>query len=227
MAIRSLVSGRTYFSVIKQKTKSTGFFDDACREFYLRRLLQCKDAFQVKLHAYLLMNTEIFLVFTTLTPSGFDSFVKFLNDSYNSYFSIRFARRVSIWQNRPLVCRLPNDALVRDGQKFVERYVLSHSSSRHPGEYRYSSYCANAFAYRPMFLKPHRAFSGFSSSSYGSLHYYREFIAKPFRVEYERFLESRLLTGRPLLRCKPCLRLEKNSALTDIEKHGTIAASYV
>jgi len=227
MVNRRLIAGRTYFAVIKQKTQSTGFFDGACKEFYLRRLLYCNDAFQVKLHAYLLMHTEIFLVFTTLTPSGFDSFVKFLNDSYSNYYSIRFARRVSTWRNQPLVCRLPSDALVRDCQKFVERYVLSNSGSCHPGEYRYSSYCTNAFAHRPKYLQPHRAFKALTSSSHGSLHHYREFIAEPFRGEYESFLGSRLLSGRPLLGCKPSQRLEENSALTDIEKHGTIAHSYV
>ena len=223
MATRSLIPGKTYFAAIKQKTFGTGFFDDACKEFYLRRLLNCQNAFQVELHAYLLMKKDIFLIFTPLTPSGFDSFVGFLNASYSRYYLIRFARGVLAWQNKPLVCRLPSDNLVLDCQKFVERYVLEFGIENHPGEYGYSSYCANAFTHKLSFLKRHRAVRQFISIETNGLQRYRDFVAKPFREEYERFLQSRLLCGQPLLQQKSPFRLENNRSLTDIEKSGTIA----
>ncbi|PCI77226.1 MAG: hypothetical protein COB20_08430 [SAR86 cluster bacterium] len=223
MANRSLVSGKTYFAAIKQKTFGTGFFDDACKEFYLRRLLHCQNAFQVQLHAYLLMEKELFLIFTPLTPSGFDSFVRFLNGSYNRYYLIRFARSVLAWQNEPLVCRLSSDNLVLDCQKFVERYVLDFSNKGHPGEYGYSSYSANAFTRKPSFLKRHRAVRQFINIEVNGLQRYRDFIAKPFREEYERYLQSRLLWGLPLLQQKSSFRLENSRTLTDIEKSVTIA----
>jgi len=223
MANRSLISGKAYFATIKQKTFGTGFFDDACKEFYLRRLLNCQKAFNVQLHAYLLMEKDIFLTFTPKTPSGFDSFVRFLNDSYSRYYLIRFARSVSAWKNEPLVCRLPSDNLVLDCQKFVERYVLDFSSKGHPGEYGYSSYCANAFTHKPSFLMRHRAVQQFISIEANGLQRYRDFIAKPFREEYERYLQSRLLWGLPLLQQKSSSRLENSRALTDSEKSGTIA----
>ena len=223
MAIRTLIPGKTYFAAIKQRTFGTGFFDDACKEFYLRRLQNCQDAFHVQLHAYLLMKKDIFMVFTPLTPSGFDSFVRFLNDSYNRYFSIRFARTALAWQNEPLVCRLPGDNLVLDCQKFVERYVLHFDSWDHPGEYEYSSYCANAFTYKPSFLRHHRAIRRFINIEADGLQRYRDFVAEPFREEYKRFLQSRLLFGQPLLEQKTSFRLENNRPLTDIEKGGTIA----
>jgi hypothetical protein len=223
MATRSLIPGKTYFAVIKQRTFGTGFFDDACKEYYLSRLLLCQNAYQVQLHAYLLMEKELFLIFTPLTPSGFDSFARFLNGSYSGYYFIRFARSVSVWQSVALVCRLPSDSLVLDCQKFVERYVLDISSEGHPGEYGYSSYCANAFTYKPSFLKRHRAVRQFINFDANGLQRYRDFVAKPFPEEYERFLRSRLLYGQPLLPRKASLRLEKNRSLTDIEKNCTIA----
>jgi len=214
MAIRILIPGKTYFSVIKQKTLGTGFYDDACKEFYLRRLLNCQNAFQVQLHAYLLMSKELFLVFTPMTPSGFDSFVRFLNGCYSRYYLIRFARGVVVWQNEPLVCRLPGDNLVLDCQKFVERYVLGFGSEGHPGKYGYSSYCANAFTHKLSFLKRHRAVRRYMNIEANGLQRYRDFIANPFRGEYERYLQSRLLAGQPLLQQKSSFRLENSRALT-------------
>ena len=223
MVSRSLIPGKTYFAAVAQKTFGTGFFDDACKEFYLLRLLNCQNAFQVQIHAYLLMKKEIFLVFTPLTPSGFDSFTRFLNGSYRRYYLIRFARSVLAWQNEPTVCRLPSDNLVLDCHKFVERHVLDSGSESHPGEYHYSSYCANAFTQKPSFLKRHLAVRQFMNIEANGLSRYRDFIAKPFRDEYKRFLRSRLLYGQALLQKKSSSRLENNRSLTDIEKSVTIA----
>lgn len=164
MITRSLIPGKTYFGVIKQRTASTGFFDDACKEFYLRRLLICQNAYRVQLHAYILMEKKILLLFTPLTPSGFDSFARFLNGSYSRYYSIRFARDILAWQNEPLVCRLAGNKLVLDCQKFVERYVIDYSNESHPGKYGYSSYCANAFTHKPRFLRHHLAIRQFVNS---------------------------------------------------------------
>jgi len=222
MTTRILIPGKTYFTAIKQKTVGTGFFDDACREFYLRRLLNCQNAFHVQIHAYLLLEKDIFLIFSPLTPSGFDSFARFLNSSYSRYYLVRFARGVLAWQNEPLVCWLPGDNLVLDCQKFVERYVVNLNKQGHPGAYNYSSYSANAFMYKPGLLKRHRAVQQFISIQANGLQRYRDFVAKPFCEKYERFLQSRLLSGQALLQQKPSSRLENNGALTDIGKSGTI-----
>lgn len=219
---RSLVSGKAYFAVIKQGTTGTGFFDDACKEFYLRRLLSCQNAYRVQLHAYLLLEEELFLLFTSFTPSGFDSFVRFLNKSYSSYYSIRFARTVRAWRDEASICLLPSDKLILDCQKFVERYVVDLGREVHPGRYRYSSYCANAFTLKSTGLKRHQVLARLLAEKSNDLQKYRDFIAAPFRIQYQFFLRGRLLSGRPLLNHKTASRLAKIRSLTDIEKTGTM-----
>lgn len=225
MRAKSLVSGQTYFSLIALRTPSTGFFDDGCREFYLRRLLNCQNAYQVRLHAYLLLEDRIFLLLTPLTPTGFSSYCRFLNRSYGEYYRIRFARSIAVWQNQPIVLPLPTDKLILDCQKFIERYALSIGSALHPGEYHYSSYCSNAFVLRPKFLQRQQAVRRFIGEETSGLGRYREFVDTPFRREYEQFLRNRLLWGRPLVSRKPSTRLERNGPLTAIKKNGTILVS--
>ncbi|MEX0963175.1 MAG: hypothetical protein WDZ52_03915 [Pseudohongiellaceae bacterium] len=225
MNSRNLRAQNSYFTIIRQKTLCAGFFDDACKDFYLKRLLYCQHAYQVQLHAYVLMEREILLLFTPLAPSSFDTFIRFLNTSYNGYYFIRFERRVQAWRNRVPICLLPNSNLVLDCQKYIERYVLKSECCNHPGEYRYSSYCSNAFFHKPKPLQQHRAVFEFMTKKGNTLESYREFIASPFIVEYERFLQSRLLKGRPLLSTRTGFRFEKTTALTDIKKDGTIASA--
>jgi REP-associated tyrosine transposase len=191
--------GETYFAVVREKTLGTGFFDDACKEFYLRRLLACQKTFHVILHAYLLMEREILLLFTPLTPKGASSYIRFLNRSYSEYYRIRFARSILAWQDAALTSCVPNGELILDCQKFLERYILKSDSISHPGEYRYSSYCENAFVLRPSSVMRHRGFREFIDIESNGLRAYRDFVASPFQEEYEKFLQSRLLRGRPLL----------------------------
>ena len=204
---RCLEPHRTYFSTIGQRTQCSGFFDDTCKEFYLRRLLQCQRVFHVQLHAYLLLDNRMFLMFTPETPSGFSAFTKFLAKSYNSYYSIRFERRVHAWQNSTTTCELSTDNLIRDCQKFIERYVIKHCDSMHPGEYHYSSYCANAFSLNPRYLSRHRAVEELLNNGHSTLESYREFVATEFREGYEQYLQSRLLHGQTLFGKRDGLQL--------------------
>tara|TARA_R110002073_G_scaffold108904_3_gene244620 strand:- start:56 stop:760 length:705 start_codon:yes stop_codon:yes gene_type:complete len=225
MTKNGLIAHETYFTVISQRTLGSGFFDDACKEFYLCRLLQCQSAFHVHLHAYLLMEQRILLMFTPRTPFGFSAFTKFLSENYNDYYSIRFERRVQAWQKSMSICLLPSFNLIQDCQKFIERFVIKMEVSTHPGKYHYSSYCANAFSLRPKYLRRHQAIIELAHEDSCALESYREFIETPFREEHERFLDSRLLHGHPLLGKRIRNRLEEERALTDIDKSGTIAPS--
>lgn len=220
MANKSLAAGKTYFAIVKEGVSSTGFYDGICQEFYLCRLLHCLNAYQVKLHAYLLQPKEIFFLFTPLTPNGFYSLVHFLNRSYSDYFSNRFSRTVRVWRDDPALSLVPSSGLVLDCQKFIERYPLTICSHRHPGEYKFSSYCSNAFIRNPKYLLPHSSFRDYLSKDKEPLKRYRAFIDRPFSPAYLRYLESRLMFGRPLLSAKAQLRLEKCNALTNKNKNG-------
>lgn len=193
MTGKSLKAHRVYFASIRPRTSVTGFFDDACKDFYQRRLLFCHKAFRIRLHAYLLLEKQILLLFTPLTASGFESFIKFLNRSYNEYYMIRFRRRPQVWGNAATVCLPQVGRQVRDSQKFIERTALSVPRVRHPGQYAYSSYCANAFALQPKPLARHRYVSEILHSSGHALQSYRDFIATPFGREYEELLRSCLI----------------------------------
>jgi len=193
MNSRNLDARGTYFAAIEPRTSGAGFFDPACMEFYQRRLLYCHGAYQIRLHAYLLMEKQIFLLFTPYTASSFQSLTKFLNRCYNDYYMIRFDRRTHVWRSAATISRIWRTELIRDCQKFIERYALNIPCIRHPGQYAYSSYCMNAFELRPSLLSRHRAISDFLSQRQWALGSYRRFIATPFRPECEHALSRRLL----------------------------------
>lgn len=198
--VKTYQAGKTYFVVLREKTSVSGFYDDACYQFYLLRLINCLNTYQVKLHAYLLLEKQVWLLLTPGTPTGFDSLLRFLNQSYSDYFNTRFGRSVKVWSDSVVACLIPGNKLVLDCQKFIEREVLRINCISHPGEYRWSSYCANAFSRKNGHLSAHLAYTSFLKGKSDCFTRYREFIAAPYSQAYELFLRSRLLRGVPLLR---------------------------
>lgn len=197
---RILDARGTYFAAIEPRTSGTGFFDPACMEFYQRRLLHCHGAYQIRLHAYLLMEKQIFLLFTPYTASSFHSLNRFLNRCYNDYYMIRFGRRTHVWRSAVTVTRIWRTELVLDCQKFIERYALNIASIIHPGQYAYSSYCANAFELSPRLLSRHGAITEYLFQRKWALGSYRRFIATSFRPKYEKVLSKSLLGDRGMRR---------------------------
>lgn len=210
-------AGQTYFVVLKEKTRFTGFYDDACYEYYLRRLLNCLSIYQVKLHAYLLQAREVWLLLTPGTPTGFDSLLRFLNQSYSDYFNTRFERSAKVWSDSAISCLITGDRLVLDCQKFIESEALRAKTVSHPGEYLWSSYCANSFSRSDRYLTSHPAYRNFLQGKPNCFTQYRDFIASPYSQAYYLFLKSRLLSGVPLQKRRRKLRVhyseERGSAL--------------
>lgn len=216
-------AGQTYFVVLKERTSSTGFYDDACYEFYLIRLLNCLNIYQVKLHAYLLQAKEIWLLLTPGTPTGFDSLLRFLNQSYSSYFNTRFGRSAKVWSDSVIISLIPGERLALDCQKFIEREALRTKIVSHPGEYLWSSYCVNSFGRSDHHLTSHVAYRKFLKGKTNCFGQYREFIASPYPQAYYLYLRSRLLSGVPLQKKRRSLRVPYNEKIAPAQVGGSSA----
>ena len=215
---------QSYFASLASGALGGDLTDDICKEFLLRRLAHCQHAFRVRIHAYLLLETEVLLLMTPGTPGGFSAFNEFLRTSYSEYFSVRFCCNNREPLTEPKVSLLHNHALVRNCQKYIERYAMVHRGYTHPGEYRFSSYCSNAFNLRPRGIERHRAFDEMFEEKRSALEKYRAFVAEDFADSSEPIIEERPRIGS---RCPVTMngfRFEKHRALTDINKSGTMPA---
>lgn len=196
--IKTYNAGQTYFVVLKNRTSISGFYDDSCYQYYLLRLLNCLNIYQVKLHAYLLQSQEIWLLVTPGTPTGLDGLLRFLNQSYSEYFNTRFSRFVKVWSDAAISCEISGAQLALDCQKFIEREPLRANLVSHPGEYLWSSYCANSFSRNTNYLVAHGGYRNFLRGKRNCFSQYREFVASPYLDAYYLFLASRLLYGVPM-----------------------------
>lgn len=194
------LAGETYVISLESRIVGAGFCDDACFKFYLLRLFNCLNVFQVKLHAYLLLPNEVYLLVTPGSPFCLMNLIRTINRSYSDYFNARFGRAVKVWRDNPRSSLVQEATLALSCQKFMERRPLACLKLSHPGMYRWSSYCANAFGGDSHFLTPLDAYRAFISNYSNPYKSYREYIVTPFKQEFLLFLIMKIESGVPITR---------------------------
>lgn len=201
-----LTAGKTYCCYLRAPAGGSCYIDDACFDFYLRRLLVRSAAYRVRMHAYCLLAQEVFLLVTPATPFAVSDWLKSVNACYGDYFSERYHRPARVYPKRRATSVINGTAAFLDCQKFLETEGSRRNGLTHPGAYHWSSYTRHAFvcdrksnpADNSAALSPHRATRDFLQSGATRLHNYREFIAQEFSLPYLHYLSVCLRHGRAL-----------------------------
>lgn len=194
---RLFIAGQSYFILLEGHNGNNCFYDAACYRYYLARLTSALPAFQIALHAYVLLPNEIQLLLTPSTPTGISQLMKLVGGAYVQYFNGRFARSGSLWKGRYKSSLIQADFRLLACQRYMETAPQRQQLVTHPGEYAWSSYCANAFGGNAV-LTPHEEMRKAGRSRSNRFKYYREFLASPVSHGEYHGLEERLRCGRPL-----------------------------
>lgn len=201
-------AGRAWFVVNRAKVEGPAFFDDACLDFFQLRLLNSLRVFHVRLHAYVLLPTEAWLLLSPDLPKSLFSLLDYANGCYSDYFNERFGRHGAVFPNRPSLAIIDSARLLLECQQMMERWPLAHGGASHPGLYAWSSYSFNAFGCSSRFLSRHSFFREYIASGVDALQRYREAIAGPVDPVRQARLEQRLFpTGRYPDNCR-ALRID-------------------
>jgi hypothetical protein len=172
--------GETYLVYYENHSNPQAFYDDACCQFYLVRLLHCLRHLHLALHAYCITPAELGLLVTPGTPTGIVRMWHSLAAQYREYYGFRFDRDPGKLCSSFSSGRITSFEQTLNAQKYVERLPLARNLSQHPGTHRWSSYCSNAFGTGVSQLTCHRHFKSFLEQSGHGYSNYREFVAMPF-----------------------------------------------
>ena len=186
-------ASRAWFVVNRARVEGPAFFDDTCLNHYQIRLLNSLKVYHVRLHAYVLLPTEAWLLLTPEMPRSLFSMLDYVNGCYTEYFNERFRRKGAVFPVRPHLAIIDSAQLLLDCQRLIESWPLARGGATHPGLYPWSSYVFNAFGGRSRFFSRHRFFRDYIATTENALERYREAIVTPFDPACRARLEQRLL----------------------------------
>jgi putative transposase len=117
--------------------------DDDYRQ-YLEWLAEYAKASGCRVHAYVLMSNHCHLLVSGRQPEGPAALMKALGQRYVQYFNRRYGRTGSLWEGRFRSCPVQQESYFMACQRYIELNPVRAGIVKRPGDYRWSSYRANA-----------------------------------------------------------------------------------
>ena len=98
-----------------------------------------------------------------LTPAKVESaalLMKHLGQRYAQYVNRTYQRSGTLWEGRFRSCLIHADDYALACHRYIELNPVRAGMARHPREYRWSSYCANAEGSHNPLIQPHDLYTG-------------------------------------------------------------------
>ena len=145
---------------------------------YLEDLHASAVKFDCRLHAYVLMTNHVHLLITPMAEHGVSNMMQALGRRYVCYINKTYRRTGTLWEGRYKSSLIDSDRYLLTCMRYIELNPIRADMVEHPGEYRWSSYSANAQGHSDPLIEEH-----------------------PLYIEMGKTTEQRQTAYRELFRC--------------------------
>jgi putative transposase len=152
---RLQVPGLPTHIIQRGNNRQACFFADDDYQFFLDHLAQLATRFRCALHAYALMTNHFHLLLTSELDAGPSLLMKFLGQRYVQYANRTYRRSGSLWEGRFRSSLVQTERYLLACYCYIEMNPVRANMVRHPIEYPWSSYAANAEGKPVTWLTPH------------------------------------------------------------------------
>ena len=171
---RLSLPGIPWHIIQRGNNRSVCFFAEEDYRFYLDHLGELAGRFGCAVHAYVLMTNHVHLL---LTPRNADSaglLMKHLGQRYVQYVNRGYRRSGTLWEGRFRSCLTQSEDYVLACYRYIELNPVRAGMVRHPREYRWSSYAANALGKADPLLSAHEEYRRLGRNEEARREAYRE-----------------------------------------------------
>ncbi|WP_312706314.1 transposase [Stenotrophomonas sp.] len=183
------------------------FFSNRDPALYLGLLRDCANEHCCSIHAYVLMGNHVHLLVTPDAPGGMSRMMQAVNRIYVRHVNERERRTGSLWEGRFHSTVIDTDRYLLACQRYIELNPVRAGMVAHPGDYRWSSYRANAQGRANALLVPHSAFELIAADVESRRCRYAEFIDQGVPAGdlavMRRALQSQRRLTEPLVGSEP------------------------
>src|SRR5688572_18564238 len=141
---RLYVAGLPVHIIQRGNNRQACFYADEDYQFFLYHLARIAKRFRCALHAYVLMTNHFHLLLTSELDDGPSLLMKFLGQRYVQYVNRTYKRSGSLWEGRFRSGLVQTDRYLLGCYRYIEMNPVRANMVKHPIEYAWSSYAANA-----------------------------------------------------------------------------------
>lgn len=152
---RFQVVGLPQHIVQRGNNRQPCFRDDTDRRRYLADLEEALHAYDIELHAWVLMSNHVHLLATPRADHGVSRMMQKLGARYVRWFNDRHQRSGTLWEGRFRASLVETDSYLLACMRYIELNPVRANMVRDPGRYRWSSFSANAHGSPDPLVTPH------------------------------------------------------------------------
>jgi REP-associated tyrosine transposase len=155
---RLYAPGCAHHIIQRGHNRSTCFFEDADRYFYLEALRDASRDHQVAIHAYVLMSNHVHLLVTPHSEESCGRMMQSVGRRYVPFVNTRYERSGTLWEGRYKSTLVDTDTYLFTVSRYIELNPVRAGMVVSPQEYHWSSYWANALGGCDTLVTPHELY---------------------------------------------------------------------
>jgi len=135
------------------------FYSEEDYRFYLDQINEIKQKYECHIHSYVLMTNHVHLLVTPMIEQGVSKLMQALGRRYVYYFNKRYQRTGTLWEGRYKSSLVDSDRYLLTCMRYIEMNPVRANMVKHPSEYSWSSYQANAQGREDSLIDQHAVYS--------------------------------------------------------------------
>jgi len=153
--LHAQVPGHPLHVIQRGHCRSACFFCERDRIAYLHWLGACAVRLGCAVHAYVLMDNHVHLLVTPWQPDGASRVMDALGKRYTQYIGEAHEIAGPVLEERYSALALRSTRHLLDCMRYIESNPVRARLVAAPGQYRWSSFRANAFGHEDALITPH------------------------------------------------------------------------
>jgi putative transposase len=142
--------------IIQRGNNRVPIFDaNADYTFYLECLQVAAEYQGLAIHSYVLMTNHVHLLVTPETEHGIGKTLQSLGRRYVQYFNYTYDRTGTLWEGRYKATLIDSERYLLTCMRYIELNPVRAGMVKHPADYEWSSYAANARGVDNALITPH------------------------------------------------------------------------
>ena len=109
-------------------------------------------------HAYVLMTNHVHLLVTPQDKEGVSRLMQSVGRRYVQYFNYSYDRSGTLWEGRYKATLIDSDQYLLTCMRYIELNPVRAGMVKHPLDYPWSSYAANARGQDNLLITPHELY---------------------------------------------------------------------
>ncbi|WP_082723509.1 transposase [Lysobacter capsici] len=168
------------------------FFQDVDYLRYLSELHKLAERAGCAIHAYVLMTNHVHLLLTPSRAGQVSAVMQAMGRRYVRYVNDRYHRTGTLWEGRYKACPVDTDSYLLHCYRYIELNPVRAGMVSAPGDYRWSSYHANASGQSNALLTPHPTYLALGTDRAYRQHAYARLVAEILNPDDVALIRLRL-----------------------------------